>query len=141
MRYLILVGLALGLSACTTLRGDPVDLHAVAQPDPVVAPPHPVVPPVTHGKSWRAWVPRHVAPDGTVTEGHFVEMNPAAPPVELVEPKLTIPRAPKVGFQKPKQKGPPAPAGGLPSPLSHPAMPPAVSPDQGPPGYPPALGR
>lgn len=122
--YLLAV---LALAGCTTtLRGDPVDLHTIAQPEPEPQPPPPVVPllpALTTEQAWRIWVPRQAAQDGSTSEGHWVELPRNGPQLQLTEPRLTIPRAPKAGFQKPRppqKTGASAPASpptpGLPAP-------------------------
>ena len=119
-RLIMLVVLSLcSLTACSApLQGPEADLHAIATPDPVsdvvrrVSPPAPpsVPGPTPAQGQFRAWVPREVAPNGDITEGHWVTVSATPPAVEVVEPAQPMPRAPKTVFGvKPTPLAPPQP--------------------------------
>lgn len=120
-RLLPLALVATTLSACAPLQGPLADLHQVATPDPPPPAARPVlttVPPLGPGR-WRTWIPPQTAPNGDVTEGHWLELSSAPPVVEVLEPVKPLPRAPKVTFGKAQVS--PAAATQPPAPSSPPA--------------------
>lgn len=92
---------SLSVVRCTpVLQGEPLDLGVEATPPlAAAAKPHlPTAPPSmipsAMGGGFRAWVPRQVAPNGDVVEGHWLEVSEQAPAAEVLPPSVHIPRAP-----------------------------------------------
>ena len=54
---------------------------------------------------FRAWVPREVAPNGDMIDGHWITVSTTPPALEVLEPMQPMPRAPKthVGAKSPTQ--------------------------------------
>jgi len=140
VRRLLLVSCLLGLVGCMKpIEGPPVDLVAIAAPDPLPTPPpapKPAPGPQPGAGRWRAWIPRQVAPGGDVTEGTWLELSASPPVLENVEPSLPLPRAPKTPLVKKSVQAsappvpvppPPPPMPGLPG-LGHPQLPVAPPP-------------
>jgi len=95
---LLLTVVMIPLAACAPLHGKDAHLHDIATPDPPPAPvravPQPPPGPLLAHGQFRAWIPREVAPNGDVTDGHWLELSLEPPPVVL-EPVQPMPRAPK----------------------------------------------
>src|SRR5436853_5157133 len=87
----------LSLAACTApLQGPEADLHTIATPDlipQVVRPvPQPAPGPTPEQGHFRAWVPREVAPNGDIIEGHWITVSTTPPALEVLEPATPMPR-------------------------------------------------
>ena len=155
MRFWMVLPLVLAVS-CTPrvgYRDDPIDIRTLAKPDEVQAPAVAVTPVVVapqgaavpasapsgpmQGGPWRAWVLRQTQPNGDTVEGHYIEIAPVAPALEVIQPAKILPKAPwpQLGAkpQAPPQTGapippPPPPAahqgpGGLPQGMTYPRFP------------------
>lgn len=141
---LILSGSTVLLVQCTpVLQGPPVDVATLGKPDlspepapaPRTAPTPASMPPIATG-AIRAWMPRTVSPNGDVTDGHYLDISPAAPRQEVTAPDKPIPRPPKGALPPPavpKQKAGPAGPGGPPLEPRLPERPPLP---RGSPGFP-----
>jgi len=97
-RLLLLTVLTFPLAACAPLHGKDANLHTIATPDPPPAPvravPQPAPGPMPAHGQFRAWIPREVAPNGDVTDGHWLELS-LEPPTVVLEPVQPMPRVPK----------------------------------------------
>jgi len=111
-RFLLVSGLLCFVGCMKPIEGPPVDLVAIAAPDPLPSPPpapKPAPGPQPSAGRWRAWIPRQVAPNGDVTEGTWLELSASPPTLESVEPSLPLPRAPKAPMVKKPVQPPSSP--------------------------------
>ena len=104
MLYLSVLTLLAGVvsvtvSGCKPLHGPETDLATIATPDPVPqAVRHVPQPPpglVPAEGAFRAWVPRQVAGNGDVIDGHWITVSLTPPAQEVIEPVKPMPRAPR----------------------------------------------
>jgi hypothetical protein len=120
------------LHGCKPLQGHEADLATLATPDSVPKAvhilPQPPPGPVPAEGAFRAWVPRQVAANGDVIDGHWITVSLTPPAQEVIEPVKPMPRAPRMHVA-------PKPAGAPPQPVP---PPPQASPPQNNPPLTPA---
>jgi hypothetical protein len=94
---LLVVVVSVTVNGCKPLHGPEADLATIVTPDPVPQAvrhvPQPPPGPVPGEGAFRAWVPRQVAANGDVIDGHWITVS-LTPPAQASPPQNTPPLTP-----------------------------------------------